>query len=70
MSKEVLTIDLDWIETPRQEIEIISLCTKLFKQKVDTYFIKAHHHAYDLVPEKATLYLFDSYYKHPLHHRS
>ncbi len=62
MSKEVLTIDLDWIETPRQEIEIISLCTKLFKQKVDTYFIKAHHHAYDLVPEKATLYNVDHHH--------
>ena len=62
MSKEVLTIDLDWIESPRQEIEIISLCTKLFKKKVDTYFIKAHHHAYDLVPEKATLYNVDHHH--------
>ena len=34
-NEEVLTIDLDWIQGPRQEIDIIALCVKLFLLKID-----------------------------------
>jgi hypothetical protein len=61
-NEEVLTIDLDWIRGPRQEIDIIALCVKLFLLKIDTYFVKAHHHAFDLVPENSILYNIDHHH--------
>ena len=61
-SKNILTIDLDWIQNDYQKIQIISFCVNLFKNKIDTFFIKSHHHAYELIPENSYLYNIDHHH--------
>ena len=60
--KHILTIDLDWSLTDRQNLEIISLCTKLFKTNIPIYFIKQHHHAYDLIDKNSIIYNIDHHH--------
>jgi len=61
-SQNILTIDLDWVQNDEQMLQIISLCTNLFKNKIETFFVKSHHHAYELISENCYLYNIDHHH--------
>lgn len=59
---KIITVDCDWAINEEKIIGLISLCTKLFYQKVPTYFIRQHHSAFPLVEENSFLYNVDHHH--------
>ncbi len=60
--KKLLTIDLDWIQHPRQFMDILSICMDLFKKQTPTVFINAHHEIYEHIEEGATVINIDHHH--------
>tara|TARA_R100000664_G_C2751700_1_gene138980 strand:- start:101 stop:655 length:555 start_codon:yes stop_codon:yes gene_type:complete len=60
--RKLLTIDLDWIQNPRQFNDILSLCMELFKNKIPTIFIKSHHEIYNHINEEEFIINIDHHH--------
>ena len=60
--KKLLTIDLDWIQHPRQFMDILSICMDFFKKQTPTVFINAHHEIYEHIEEGATVINIDHHH--------
>ena len=60
--KKLLTIDLDWIQHPRQFIDILSMCMDFFKKQTPTIFINTHHEVYEHIEEGSTVINIDHHH--------
>ena len=61
MSKNVLTIDCDWIRNPEQVVELIRLC-KHYHKHPEVYFIKEHQYCAKYLESGDTLYNLDEHH--------
>jgi len=57
----ILTVDLDWIRNQRQGLELIKFLKPLI-ENTETIFVRAHHQAYNFVPEESHLYNIDHHH--------
>ncbi len=60
--KKLLTIDLDWIQHPRQFMDILSICMNFFKKQTPTIFINSHHEIYKYIEEGSTIINIDHHH--------
>jgi len=60
--KKLLTIDLDWIQHPRQFMDILSICMDFFKKQTPTIFINTHHEVYEHIEEGSTVINIDHHH--------
>lgn len=59
--KNVLTVDLDWIQNQRQGLELIKFLKPIL-ENTETIFIRGHQQAYDYVFEGCHLYNIDHHH--------
>ena len=61
-NKKLLTIDLDWIQHPRQFTDILPICVKIFKKQTPTIFIKSHQEIYDHIEPESIVINIDHHH--------